>query len=243
MADRDQSAQDHVEVVALLALEHDRVAGSDVRAAHVLGELRQHLAGQLLEEPDAGELGHGCGRETRHGPILADDGRARSVEALSALRSGRRTGGRPGRMLRVRVQGVRELEAHRERRLPRRRGARDAVAAGDRAGEGQVGLPGRVPRGGGASARLPQAGAAGGGRRRDRAARLPRRLAGQVRRRRLRRDDAQPVLDGAHRLGHSRARRRRGRAPLVRAGGGVRGRPRVPAHARGASSALRQEHA
>ena len=32
------------------------------------------------------------------------------------------------------------------------------VAAGDRAGQGQVGLPGRVPRGGGASARLPAAG-------------------------------------------------------------------------------------
>ena len=47
---------------------------------------------------------------------------------------------------------------------------------------------------------------------------LPRRLAGPLRRRRLGRGHAQLLLDGAHRRGHARARRRRRGAPLVRAG-------------------------
>src|SRR4029450_9083995 len=92
VADRTEPAQDHVEVVALLAFEDARVAGLHVRAAHVVGELGQHLAGELLEEPDARELSDGRCGEAWHGAYCCERGRARSVAALAALWSRGRAG-------------------------------------------------------------------------------------------------------------------------------------------------------
>src|SRR4029450_7597109 len=106
VAARDQSAQEHVEVIALLALEDDRVARSHVGAAHVVGELGQHLPGELLEEPDARELGDGRCGEAWHWAYCCERGRARSVEALSALRSRGRAGRWESRWHPVRVRRI-----------------------------------------------------------------------------------------------------------------------------------------
>src|SRR5207247_8884156 len=121
VADGDQPAQDDVEVVALLALEDDRVARSHVGPPHVVRELGEHLTGELLEEPDARELGDGRCSEAWHGAYCCGHGRAGSVEALSALRSRRRAGSGPARVPRLRLPRLRELEADRERGVRLRR--------------------------------------------------------------------------------------------------------------------------
>ena len=133
-------------MVALLALEDDRASGGHVRALHVVGELRQ----QPREAPGRARCGRARdgGRSEAHRPYCADHGRAGRVEALSALRlHGDRAWRRARRNARNATSRLRELEANRERRLPRRRGARPCSRdAGSSPSKGKWDLPGGSSR-------------------------------------------------------------------------------------------------
>ena len=98
----------------------------------------------------------------------------------------------------------------------RRRRPDTAFATQVRARGGQVGSPGRLPRGGRRAARRATARVARGGRRRDRTPGVRRRVGRPLRRRRGRRGDAQPLLARTHRLRRADSLGRRLRVPLVR---------------------------
>lgn len=70
----EDAVQDHVEAIALVALDDGRLARGDLLAAHPLRELSEPLAGQLREQRDLREL-VGGGRGARaHGTIVPSVG-------------------------------------------------------------------------------------------------------------------------------------------------------------------------
>src|SRR5215211_352492 len=64
--DREHAREHAVEVIALLALEHDRLARLDVLALHTARELRERLTRKLGQQADAVELVDGGWIEPRH---------------------------------------------------------------------------------------------------------------------------------------------------------------------------------
>src|SRR5262249_12011458 len=68
---REEPVQDHVETVALLALDDGRLAAGDLLAPHAGRQVGELLAGKLREQTDARELGLGCGYVPRaHGTSM-----------------------------------------------------------------------------------------------------------------------------------------------------------------------------